>query len=180
MPVFFLRYFIKQSITVFGGGKEVKISLQILPVQRVSRCAQLKTITVPFQLNQKLSEQVRCVTEQTVTIYWELHADWQQFIESEDSTFSSWTSPSPPSCREVKQSITVKTYPLLCVQEMSLLGLFSTQSVFTTLTVLAELSMMASVVLHGLPLLPPGRVCFKSVGYLPEFHPGVVGRGWGN
>lgn len=58
MPVFFLRYFIKQSITVFGGGKEVKMSLQILVGQRVSRCVQLKTITVPFQLNQKLSEQV--------------------------------------------------------------------------------------------------------------------------
>lgn len=72
----------------------------------------------------------------------------------------------------------MKTYLLLCVKEMSLPGLFSTQSVFTTLTVLAELSMMASVFLHGLPLLPPGRVWFKSVGYLPESHPGVVGRGW--
>lgn len=41
----------------------------------------------------------------------------------------------------------------------------------------ADLCVMASVHLHGLPLLPPGRLCFKSVGYLPESHPAVIGRG---
>lgn len=56
---------------------------------------------------------------------------------------------------------------------------YSQQSVFSTLTTLANLCVMASVLLHGLPLLPPGRAWFKSVGYLPEFHPAVIGRGGG-
>lgn len=53
----------------------------------------------------------------------------------------------------------------------------SQQSVFSTLTTLADLCVMASVLLHGLPLLPPGRARFKSLGYLPESHPAVIGRG---
>lgn len=50
---------------------------------------------------------------------------------------------------------------------------------FHALTVMADLYVMASVLLRGLPLLPPGRVWFKSVGYLPESHPAVIGRGGG-
>lgn len=48
-----------------------------------------------------------------------------------------------------------------------------------TLTTSADLLKMASVLLQGLPLLPHCRVCFKSVGYLPESHPAVTGNGWG-
>lgn len=64
-------------------------------------------------------------------------------------------------------------YRLLCVQE-TVDSVISQQFVFSTLTILADLCVMASVLLHGLPLLLPSRVWFKSVGYLPESHPAVI------
>lgn len=71
--------------------------------------------------------------------------------------------------------ITVKTQ--LCRKWFSVV-LFSTVGLQPLLIVLADLSTMASVLLRGLPLLPPGRVRSNSVGYLPESHPGVVGGRW--
>lgn len=45
-------------------------------------------------------------------------------------------------------------YPLLCLQDTAYPVLS-----FSTLTILADLCVMASVLLHGLPLLPPLAGC---------------------
>lgn len=75
--------------------------------------------------------------------------------------------------------ITVKTQ--LCRKWLSavIFFFFLARPVSSHLLIaLADLRTRASVLLRGLPLLPPGRVRSNSVGYLPESHPGVVGGRW--
>lgn len=81
---------------------------------------------------------------------------------------------------EVEQFVTEKRFDsCICRKLFILLPIRRHKKfVLSTLTKLADVCMMASVLLHGLPLLHPGRVWFKSVGYLPESHPAVIGRGW--
>lgn len=81
---------------------------------------------------------------------------------------------------EVEQFVTeIKSDSYICTKLFVLLYIRSYKKlVLSSLTMLADLCMMASVLLHGLPLLFPGRVWFKSVGYLPESHPAVIGMGW--
>lgn len=85
------------------------------------------------------------------------------FNEPGDATFSSWASPSPPSCRRCK---TAHYSEDTAVQEAARLG-----SAPPLIIALADLSAVASVLLRGLPLLPPGRVRSNSVGVLTRISP---------
>lgn len=141
--------------------------------QRVSRRVQLKAVSVSIKPGGNYPGKRSAFRRLLIT--GDCMLIDSSFNEPGDATFSSWASPSPPSCRRCK---TAHYSENTAVREAAGLGSARRSRSPPLIIALADLSALASVLLRGLPLLPPGRLRSNSEGYLPESHPAVVGARW--